>query len=103
VLASTEEGSGSAALLEAIQAGTAIVATGVDGIPEDLSHELDALLVAPGSRDELRDALRRVLEDVALRRRLGTAARALYERPFAPGVVARSLGTFYETLGLTPG
>ena len=102
VLPSLEEGSGSVAVLEALQAGAAIVSTSVDGIPEDLTHEVDALLVAAGSRDELRDALRRAVEDAALRRRLGTEARALYERRFAPAVAAPALGDFYRSLGLVP-
>lgn len=102
VLPSVEEGSGSVAVLEALQVGAAIVSTSVDGIPEDLTHEVDALLVAPGSRDELRDALRRAVEDVFLRRRLGTQARALYERRFAPAVAAPALGDFYRSLGLDP-
>jgi glycosyltransferase involved in cell wall biosynthesis len=89
-------------VLEALQAGAAIVATGVDGIPEDLTHELDALLVAPGSSGELRRALRRAAEDASLRHRLGAAGRALYERRFAPAVATRSLGDFYQSLGLTP-
>jgi glycosyltransferase involved in cell wall biosynthesis len=102
VLPSMEEGSGSVAVLEALQAGAAIVSTSVDGIPEDLTHEVDALLVAPGSRDELRDALRRSVEDLSLRRRLGTQARALYERRFAPAVAAPAIGDFYRSLGLAP-
>jgi glycosyltransferase involved in cell wall biosynthesis len=102
VLPSTEEGSGSVAVLEALQAGAAIVSTGVDGIPEDLTHERDALLVAPGSVDELRNALRRVLDDESLRIRLGREARVLHERRFAPDVVARSLGVLYRSLGLSP-
>jgi glycosyltransferase involved in cell wall biosynthesis len=102
VLPSIEEGSGSVAVLEALQAGAAIVATGVDGIPEDLTHDVDALLVAPGDAHELRRALRRALEDDALRRRLGSAGRALYERRFAPAIVSRSLADFYSSLGLAP-
>jgi glycosyltransferase involved in cell wall biosynthesis len=100
VLPSVEEGSGSVAVLEALQAGAAIVSTGVDGIPEDLTHEVDALLVAPGSVGELGDALRRAVQDGPLRARLGTAARALYDRRFAPEVVSEALADFYASLGL---
>jgi len=102
VLPSTEEGSGSVAVLEALQAGAAVVSSGVDGIPEDLTHEVDALLVAPASALALRDAIRRLLEDDSLRARLGAAGRSLYERRFAPDVAARALGEFYASLGLSP-
>jgi glycosyltransferase involved in cell wall biosynthesis len=100
VLPSTEEGSGSVAVLEALQAGAAIVSTDVDGIPEDLTHGVDALLVQPGSPTELRKALTQLLRDDALRRRLGAQARGLYERRFTPPVAARSLAGFYAVLGL---
>jgi glycosyltransferase involved in cell wall biosynthesis len=100
VLPSTQEGSGSVAVLEALQAGAAVVSTNVDGMPEDLTHDVDSLLVAPGSPGALRDAIRRLLGDEALRRRLGTQARVLYERRFSPAVAASSLAAFYAPLGL---
>jgi glycosyltransferase involved in cell wall biosynthesis len=99
VLPSTEEGSGSVAVLEALQAGAAIVSTSVDGMPEDLTDGQDAVLVAPGSAADLLDALTRLLGDDALRERLGTAARALYERRFSPGVVSRTLTGFHAEIG----
>jgi glycosyltransferase involved in cell wall biosynthesis len=100
VLPSTEEGSGSVAVLEALQAGAPVISTNVDGMSEDLTHEVDALLVEPGSHTELRDAIRRLLKDEPLRRRLATAGRALYERRFSPAAAASSLGAFYGPLGV---
>ena len=44
-----EGGSGSMSLLEALMAGTAVVASACDGIPEDVTHGHDALLVEPGT------------------------------------------------------
>jgi glycosyltransferase involved in cell wall biosynthesis len=87
-------------VLEALQAGAPDISTNVDGMSEDLTHELDALLVEPGSHTELRDAIRRLLEDEPLRRRLATAGRALYERRFSPPAAASSLGAFYGALGV---
>lgn len=103
VLPSTEEGSGSVAVLEALQAGAAVVSTNVDGMPEDLTDGVDSLLVPPGSHIELADALRALLADEALRRRLADGARDLYIRRFSPDVVARSLGDLYMALGLEAG
>ncbi len=47
VLPSLQEGSGSLALLEALQAGAPVVASAVDGIPEDVKDGEDGLLVPP--------------------------------------------------------
>lgn len=100
VLPSTQEGSGSVAVLEALQAGCAIVSTDVDGMPEDLTDERDALLVAPSDPVALAEALERLLADPALRERLGTAARATYEARFSPEAAAADLGAVYAELGL---
>lgn len=102
VLASREEQSGSLALLEALQQGLAVVASGVDGIPEDVSDGDDALLVPPGDPQALAAALGRVLGDVDLRRRLGRRARETFAARFAPAVVAAALQELYASLGVEP-
>jgi glycosyltransferase involved in cell wall biosynthesis len=61
-------------LQEALQAGRPIVATRVGGIP-DLTGEDAAVLVPPDDPDALAAAVRRVLTDPALARRLAAAAR----------------------------
>jgi glycosyltransferase involved in cell wall biosynthesis len=60
-------------LQEALRAGRPIVATRAGGIP-DLTGEDAALLVRPGDPDELAAAVRRVLTDGGLARRLSAAA-----------------------------
>lgn len=102
VLPSREEGSGSVSVLEAMQAGAAIIASDVDGIPEDLTHEHDALLVPPGDPEALRSAIARLISDPDLRQRIGAAARRTYEERFTPAVMARQLAEFYTELGLPP-
>ena len=95
---SLEEGSGSVALLEAMQAGVATVASNVDGIPEDVTHERDALLVEPASVVELAGAIRRLTADVALRKRLAAGARKTFEERFSPSALASALGEVYASL-----
>ena len=102
VLPSLEEGSGAVSVLEALQAGRAIVASNVDGLPEDLTDGADALLAAPGDVAALRDALARLVGDAELRERLGAAARTTYEERFSPRVVADALRELYEGVGLAP-
>lgn len=64
------------AILEAMQAGLPIVATRVGGIPEEVRHEEEGLLVPPEDPVALAEALTRIICDSELRRRLGAAARA---------------------------
>lgn len=63
--------------LEALAAGTPLVATGVRGVRELLTDEVDALLVPPDDPTALAAALRRVLEDAGLRQRLLAGGRHL--------------------------
>lgn len=70
------------ALLEAMFAGKGIAASAVGGVPEVVTSEREALLVPPEDPQALAAALARLLEDRALRRRLGDAARQRAERAF---------------------
>lgn len=63
------------ALLEAMACGTAVIATDVAGLPENLDGGRAGLLVGPRDVRALRAALDRLLDDAELRRRLGAAAR----------------------------
>lgn len=101
VLPSLEEGSGSMSLLEALQAGAAIVASDLDGIPEDVADGESALLVEPGNPAALADALARVLTDHGLRDRLRRAAAATFERRFTAEVLTTALRDLYAKHGLT--
>jgi glycosyltransferase involved in cell wall biosynthesis len=74
VLPSLSEGS-PLALMEAMFAGKAIVASRTGGIPELVRHGGEALLPSPGDASDLATALRAVLVDGELRARLGTAAQ----------------------------
>jgi glycosyltransferase involved in cell wall biosynthesis len=81
VLCSTREGS-PLALMEYMDAGKAIVATRVGGVP-DLIHEgVQGLLVPPRDPGRLADAIGRQLRDSAEARRMGAAARERRRREF---------------------
>ena len=54
------------ALLEAMVAGKAILASATAGIPEAIVNEREGILVPPGDLDALVRALRRLLTDPAL-------------------------------------
>ena len=50
-------------LLEAMAAGTAVVASDIDGYRDVARHDREALLVAPGDAEALAEPLRRLLDD----------------------------------------
>jgi glycosyltransferase involved in cell wall biosynthesis len=98
VLPSVAEASGSVSVLEALRARTAVVASACDGIPEDLTPEYDALLVAPGDVQALSRALTLVLTDPALRAQLAQRGHATYERKFSAAGFEAALGSVYAEL-----
>jgi glycosyltransferase involved in cell wall biosynthesis len=63
------------AAVEALAVGTPVVATAVGGVPEVVHDGENGLLVPPADVPALADALRRVLQDDALRDRLAAGAQ----------------------------
>jgi glycosyltransferase involved in cell wall biosynthesis len=87
-------------VLEALAAGTPIVATAVRGIREFLADGETALLVPPGDPAALADGMRRLVTDSALRDLL--AARGLQLAPSNDEErMARSFFELYERLART--
>jgi hypothetical protein len=81
VLASFFEGLPIAAI-ESLAAGRPVVATAVDGTPEVVIDGVTGFTVPSGDAERLAEAIRRLLRDPALRRRLGTAGRRLVQERF---------------------
>jgi glycosyltransferase involved in cell wall biosynthesis len=98
VLPSIQEGSGSLAMVEAFQTGTTIIASDIDGIPEDVTHEDNGLLVPPGDVDALARTIIRALTDADLRKRLSLRARETFTSRFSPDALSRALGDVYHRL-----
>ena len=63
------------AVLEGMHAGSAILGSRISGIPEAVREGVDGLLTPPADAPALATALRRLLEDPGLRRRMGESAR----------------------------
>jgi glycosyltransferase involved in cell wall biosynthesis len=74
VLPSLTEGL-SNSLLESMSAGLAVVATDVGGTIEAVEHDVSGLIVPPGDPRPLAEAMGRLLDDPAMRARLGAGAR----------------------------
>ena len=102
VLPSIRESSGSLSLLEALQAAAAVIASDVDGIPEDVKHGESALLVKSGSVPELTEALTNLLCNPDLRMRLANQSRELFATRFSADVFACAIRATYADLGFRP-
>lgn len=90
------------ALLQAMAHGLCCVTTPVGGIPDTVVEGEDALLVPPGDSPALVEALQRVIDDRALRERLGLAARAHAIAAYDRERVVERVEALYETLGYPP-
>lgn len=84
------------ALLEAMAAGRALVATAVGGIPEAVRDGVEALLVPPGDPAALGAALERLATDGELRRRLGESARRRFLERYTVEPMAAAYRDLYR-------
>ncbi|HEY4096291.1 MAG TPA: glycosyltransferase [Baekduia sp.] len=94
VLPSRQEPFGTV-VAEAMAAGTPVVATSVDGLPELVTDGVTGALVEPGDTAALAVAVLRVLEQ---RESMGTAARAAAERFGAEAYAERVEELLFELL-----
>lgn len=85
----------SIAVLEAMAAGRAIVATRVGENSHVIEHGIDGLLAEPGDLDGMTKALARVVGDADLRRRLGNAAAKKASEQFTVDNMARAYERIY--------
>lgn len=88
-------------LIEAMAAGTCVVASSLDGYRNVATHEVDSVLSEPGDVDALATSLRRVLADRALAERLTVAGtkRAL---DFSMATLAQRYTEIYRSVA-SPG
>jgi glycosyltransferase involved in cell wall biosynthesis len=83
-------------LIEAMACGAACVVSDVPGNSELIRQETDGLLVSPGDVEAMADGIGRLLDDPALRRRLGEeAGRAAAGFAFA-AVVPREMAVLHS-------
>ena len=76
-------------LLEALAAGTPVIATSVGGIPEVVRDGENGLLVPAGDVDAIARAIARIVDDEGLRSSLAEAARPSVEELTEPRILER--------------
>jgi phosphatidylinositol alpha-mannosyltransferase len=85
-------------LIEAMAAGTAVVASSLDGYRNVATDGVDSLLVEPGDADALGDAIARVIDDRALSDRLRAAGDERAEGFAMSALADRYLEIYTEVL-----
>ncbi len=91
------EGLGVAAL-KAAAAGVAVVGFDAGGLSEAVEHGKTGLLVPPQDVDKLRDAIATMMDDEALRLRLGDAGKERMQKEFSIDTMADDHVTLYESV-----
>ena len=86
------------ALLEAMAASRAIVASRVGGIPEIVDDGSEGFLVEPMDVDGLAASCRRLIESPDVARRMGEQARKRVERDFSATAMADRVTSVYKEL-----
>ncbi|MDP9479552.1 MAG: glycosyltransferase family 4 protein [Actinomycetota bacterium] len=83
-------------ILEAMGAGVPVVASVVGGIPDQVRHEREGLLVPPGDPVALGDAILCLLQEPAHARRLGEAGRQRAASEFGYATLLRRVEAVYR-------
>lgn len=86
------------ALIEALRAGVASVATDVGGVSEVIRHEREGLLCPPNDPAALAEAIARALSSDEARRAWSQSARQRYESDFRVEIMVERMTEFYEYL-----
>jgi L-malate glycosyltransferase len=84
--------------LEAMAAGVPVVASAVGGIPDQMRHDKEGLLVSLDDTGALGDALLDLLRDPARARRLGEAGRRRAASEFGHAAMVRQIEDVYHAV-----
>jgi glycosyltransferase involved in cell wall biosynthesis len=85
-------------ILESMACGTAVVGFSAGGVHEAVGHGTSGLLAPTSDHAALAASLRRILENVTLRRALAQNARARAEREFSVELQAKRYADLYHEL-----
>ena len=86
------------ALLEAMAASRAVVASRVGGIPEIIEDKFEGFLVEPKDVDGLAEKCRLLIESPELAKRMGEQAKIRVERDFSATATADQVVSLYKEL-----
>lgn len=85
-------------LLEAMACGKPVVATEIAGAAEDIKESNAGLIVGPGDKEGLAEAMLRILTNQELAAKMGSLGRRLVEKKYNWRKVAEQTSKLYEEL-----
>jgi glycosyltransferase involved in cell wall biosynthesis len=85
-------------LLEAMACGRPVVATEIAGPAEDIKKSMAGLVISPGNKAELAEAILSILKNQDLAARIGSAGRRLVEEKYNWRRIAVQTSELYEEL-----
>lgn len=85
-------------IIEAMSAAMPVLATAVGGVDELVQDGLTGLLHRAGDETDLALKLQRLIDDPALRQRLGEAGRARYQQCFTESAMLAATQTVYRRM-----
>lgn len=86
-------------LMEAMASALPVIASRIAGVPELVEDGVSGYLVPPGDVETLADRMCTVLQDAALRTRMGEAGRAMVREEFDIDSETAWLGTLLQAVG----
>ncbi len=89
-------------ILEAMRSGLPVVASDVGGVAEAVADGETGFLTPSGSIAALRERITSLLTEPALRRRMGAAGRARYERDFTLSGMIEKTRNVYRSVSARP-
>lgn len=98
VFPAIEEGSGSLSILEAMKEGKAIITTKCDGIPEDIIHNKDGLLVPMMDENALAEAILKLSNNSQLAKILGKNTKNTYNSKFSSKNMYKDVGNLLNDI-----
>lgn len=84
-------------ILEAMDFGLPVITTNIGGIPDLVTDGVNGIVVAPGDKPQIREAIIRLINDPALRRELGENSKAAAKKFYFP-FIERQLKETYQSL-----
>lgn len=93
----TENDAFPSSLIEAMACGLPIVTTPVGAIKTIVVHQETGLLVQPGNRQQLYEALVAIVSDKTLASRLGQAGRRIVQERYSAGSMMRKYLSLFES------
>jgi glycosyltransferase involved in cell wall biosynthesis len=85
-------------VLEAMATGLPVIASKVGGVPDLITEGETGMMFDPSNSDSIRTAVECMMEDPALRARIGRSAREQAHKRFHPHVVATSHMEIYKVI-----